>query len=232
MTQTACLDAPVGPGTGEPHDIALVQAMLAHIERADGASYWSRPVDGSAEDPLADAINRFQEDFGLLDAPGDDIRAMVSPASRTFQYLREAAPRHLAGMRGLAGTTVLYIPPTAGARMLCVLVRQLRMDGSKAGGRFGRHLAALAERVHERHRLLIRFAPFETGRRMQRTRVLFHGLKWVTAAGRLTSSEMPDADLPEPLLFHIAAEALRIGALEPEWLDYAGQRELWLRLDD
>lgn len=232
MIMIACLDAPVGPATGRPHDIALVQLMLANISDLGGHSYWSGRIDGLGADPFADAVNRFQEDFGLLDEPSDDIRAMVAPASLTFQCLREAAPAYLAGIRAIPGTPILYIPPVGGTQVLPVLTARLRGLGNGDMMRFGRRLAALAERVHDRHRLLLRFPPVDATGETRRAQVQFHGLKWVTENGRLTSAEVPGAHVPDALLTTLADEARRIGALEPEWLDYAGRRELWLRHDD
>ena len=231
MPATACLEASVGPGTGRPHDIALVQALLAHVRDLDGRSYWPAGIDGRASDGLADAIDRFQEDFGLLDAAGDDIRCMISPASATFQCLRDATARELTGLRAVAGTATLYIPPRCGASVLQVMTAKLRSLGHGGDTALGRRLAALAERVFDRHRFLIRFPAPEGRHPTRRVRVHFHGLKWLTDQGRLTSSEEPLSPVPDAIWSLVAGETPAIGCLMPEQIDYAGRRELWLRHD-
>ncbi|MEQ8332306.1 hypothetical protein [Nisaea sp.] len=231
MPATACLEASVGPGIGQPHDIALVQAMLVHVRDLDGRSYWPARIDGRASDSLADAIDRFQEDFGLLDAAGDDIRCMISPASATFQCLREATARELAGLRAVTGTATLYIPPRGGAQILRVMVARLRSLGHGGDAPLGRRLAALAERIFDRHRFLIRFPAPEDQHPVRRVRVHFHGLKWLTEQGRLTSSEDPQSPVPDAVWALVADETRPIGCLTPEQIHHAGRRELWLRHD-
>jgi len=232
MPMTAYLETSVGPGTGQPHDIALVQVLLAHIKDMSGQSYWSDKIDGCASDALLEAINRFQEEFGLLDAAGDDIRTMVSPASVTFQCLREATAPVLAGLRSVTGTATLYVPPNCGEHVLGVMTAKLRSLGYEGDAILGRRLAALAERVFDRHRFLIRFpAPEDRKNRTQRVRVHFHGLKWLTEQGRLTSSEQPYSPVPEEIWSLVVAETRPVGGLVPEQIDYAGCQELWLRHD-
>tara|TARA_E500000305_G_scaffold110822_1_gene120134 strand:- start:1100 stop:1816 length:717 start_codon:yes stop_codon:yes gene_type:complete len=237
MLVTAYLEATVGPGTGQPHDIALIQALLAHAEDLSGQSYWPGGIDGVSNDALLDAISRFQEEFGLLDDAGDDIRTVISPASVTFQCLRQAARPALDGLRAVTGTATLYVPPRCGARVLGAMTAKLCSLGHEGDAVLGRKLAALAERVFDRHRFLIRFPAPENRKnrarhvREQRVRVHFHGLKWLTQQGRLTSSEQPGSPVPEAIWSLVASEALPIGALTPEQIDYAGRRELWLRHD-
>ncbi|WP_193173437.1 hypothetical protein [Nisaea nitritireducens] len=232
MPVIAYLETSVGPGIGQPHDIALVQALLAHIRDLSGRPYWSDRIDGLASDALLDAINRFQEEFGLLDDAGDDIRAMISPASVTFQCLREATAPVLAGLRAISGTASLYIPPHCGEQVLGVMTAKLRTLGYEGDAVLGRRLAALAERVFDRHRFLIRFpAPEDRAPRIQRVRVHFHGLKWLTEQARLTSSEQPDSPVPEAIWSLVATETRPVGGLAPEQIDYAGCQELWLRHD-
>ncbi len=232
MPVTAYLETSVGPGTGQPHDIALVQALLAHIRDLFGRPYWSGGIDGCASDALLDAINRFQEEFGLLDDAGDDIRTVISPASVTFQCLREATASVLVGLRAVTGTATLYVPPRCGDHVLGAMTAKLRQLGYEGDAALGRRLAALAERVFDRHRFLIRFPEAESRKnRAQRVRVHFHGLKWLTKQGRLTSSEEPGSPVPEAIWSLVASETRPIGALTPEQIDYAGCRELWLRHD-
>lgn len=232
MPIIAYLETSVGPGTGQPHDIALVQALLAHIKDLSGQPYWPDGIDGFASDALLDAINRFQEEFGLLDDAGDDIRAVISPASVTFQCLREATASALVGLRAVTGTPTLYVPPRCGEHVLGVMTTKLRSLGHQGNAVLGRRLAALAERVFDRHRFLIRFpAPEDRKNRAPRVRVHFHGLKWLTEQGRLTSSEHPHSPVPESIWSLVAAEARPVGGLTPEQIDYAGSRELWLRHD-
>lgn len=233
MSVIACLDAPVGPGIGQPHDIALVQVLLGQIGDPDGRPYWSGRVDGLASDDLADAISRFQEDFDLLEASLGDIRAMIDPASVTFQCLRGAAPPGLAGLRPVTGTATLYIPPRGGMRVLCTMIEKLRTLGFAGDMALGRSLAVLAERVFDRHRFVVRFpAPMRDRSeqaRPERVRVHLHGLKWVTADGRLTSSEIAGEVVPRALLTLISAEAQRFPEFAPEQFEIAGRHELWLR---
>lgn len=231
MPATACLEASVGPGTGKPHDIALIQALLAHIPDLTGRSYWPGRIDGIPSDTLTDAINQFQEDFGLLDAPGDDIRAMISPASVTFLCLREAAAPALSGLRAIAGTATLYVPPRCGEQILGAMNSKLRSLGYEGDAAIGRRLAALAERVFDRHRFLIRFPAPEGRSRTQRIRVHLHGVKWITEEGHLTSTEQPHSPVPEAIWSLVSAETWPVGGLTPEQIDYAGRRELWLRQD-
>ncbi|MEP3116360.1 peptidoglycan-binding domain-containing protein [Nisaea sp.] len=232
MSVIAYLETSVGPGSGQPHDIALVQALLAHIRDLLGRPYWPGRIDGLASDAMLDAINRFQEEFGLLDDPGDDIRAVISPASVTFQCLREATAPVLAGLRAVTGTATLYVPPRCGEHVLGVMTTKLRSLGYHGNAVLGRRLAALAERVFDRHRFLIRFpAPEDRNTRAQRVRIHFHGLKWLTEQGRLTSSEQPHSPVPDAIWSLVAAETRPVGGLTPEQIDYAGCRELWLRHD-
>lgn len=232
MPVIAYLETSVGPGTGQPHDIALVQALLAHIKDLFGHPYWPDRIDGMASDALLEAINRFQEEFGLLDTAGEDIRTVISPASVTFQCLREATAPALSGLRAVTGTATLYIPPRCGEQVLGVMAAKLRSLGFEGNTALGRRLAALAERVFDRHRFLIRFpAPEDSNSRTQRVRVHFHGLKWLTAQGRLTSPEQPHSPVPEALWSLVTAETRPVGGLIPEQIDYAGCRELWLRHD-
>ena len=112
------------------------------------------------------------------------------------------------------------------------MTAKLRNLGHQGNAVLGRRLAALAERVFDRHRFLIRFpAPEGRNTRTQRVRVHFHGLKWLTEQGRLTSPEQPDSQVPEPIWSLVATEAHPVGGLTPEQIDYAGCRELWLRHD-
>jgi len=235
MSVIACLDAPVGPGIGQPHDIGLVQALLGQISDPQGRPYWAGPVDGLASDELADIISRFQEDFDLLEESRGDIRAMIDPASVTFQCLREAAPPALAGLRAVAGTATLYIPPRGGTRVLCTMTTKLRAIGFAGDPALGRSLAVLAERIFDRHRFLVRFpAPPQDGPEPpgpDSIRVHLHGLKWVTPDGRLTSSESAADLVPEALLTLVSAEAARFVQLVPEQFETAGRHELWLRYD-
>lgn len=235
MSVTACLDAPVGPGTGQRHDIALVQALLGQVPDRSGGPYWTGRLDGRPSDALDDAVNRFQEDFGLLDDPGDDIRAVIDPASVTYQCLREAAPPSLSGLRAIAGTATLYIPPRGGTRVLSAMTAKLRGIGFAGSPAFGRSLAVLAERIYDRHRLLVRF-PLQShddalGSGSIRARVALHGLKWLTEHGVLTSSEAPASPVPDAIWTLVAAEAGGLRQLVPELLDCAGSRTLWLRHD-
>jgi hypothetical protein len=233
MSVIACLDAPVGPGIGQPHDIALVQALLGQIGDPGGRPYWTGKVDGLASDDLADVISRFQEDFDLLEESLGDIRAMIDPASVTFQCLREAAPPALAGLRAVAGTATLYIPPRGGLQVLCTLTAKLRTLGFAGNMALGRSLAVLAERVFDRHRFVVRFpAPLRDGpepAHPERLRVHLHGLKWVNADGRLTSSDVAGELVPGPILTLISAEAGRFAEFVPEQFEAAGRHELWLR---
>ncbi|WP_193184129.1 hypothetical protein [Nisaea sediminum] len=235
MSVIACLDAPVGPGIGQPHDIALVQALLGQICDPAGHAYWAGPVDGLATDELADVISRFQEDFDLLEESLGDIRAMIDPASVTFQCLREAAPPALAGLRAVAGTATLYIPPRGGMRVLCALTAKLRTLGFAGDMALGRNLAVLAERVFDRHRFVVRFPAPQRDRPVpahpERVRVHLHGLKWMNTDGRLTSSEVAGESIPGPILTLISTEAGRFAELVPEQFEIAGRHELWLRHD-
>ncbi|WP_420403322.1 hypothetical protein [Nisaea sp.] len=235
MSVIACLDAPVGPGIGQPHDIALVQALLGQIDDPGNRPYWTGQVDGRACDELADVISRFQEDFDLLEESRGDIRAMIDPASVTFQCLREAAPPAMAGLRAVTGTATLYIPPRGGTRVLRTMTARLRTLGFAGDTALGRSLAVLAERVFDRHRFVIRF-PVPPGTRLQpalpyRVKVHTHGLKWVTRDGRLTSSEISGALVPPSLLTLVSAEACRFAEFVPEQFEIAGRHELWLRHD-
>ena len=232
MPVSAYLEASVGPGTGQPHDIALIQALLAHITDVFGRPYWTDGIDGLASDALLDAVNCFQEEFGLLGDTGEEIRTVISPASVTFQCMREATASSIAGLRAVTGTSTLYVPPRCGENVLAVMTTKLRSLGYEGNAILGRQLATLAERVFDRHRFLIRFpAPENRETGIQRIRVHFHGLKWVTEQGRLTSSEQPHSPVPEAIWSLVAKETQPIGGLTPEQIDYAGFRELWLRHD-
>lgn len=235
MSVIACLDAPVGPGIGQPHDIALVQALLGQIWDPGGKPYWTGKVDGLASDELADVISRFQEDFDLLETSLGDIRAMIDPASVTFQCLREAAPPVLAGLRAVPGSATLYVPPRGGMRALCTMTAKLRTLGFAGDMALGRTLAVLAERVFDRHRIVVRFpAPLRDcpeHTHPERVRVYLHGLKWVNTDGSLTSSEIAGETVPGPILTLISAEAGRFAELLPEQFEIAGRHELWLRRD-
>ncbi|UUX51796.1 hypothetical protein NUH88_08855 [Nisaea acidiphila] len=231
MNVIACLDAPVGPGTGQPHDVALVQAMLARITDRTGGSYWKGQLDGRACDALAETISRFQEEFDLLDESGEEVRAMIDPASVTYQCLRDAAPPLLAGLRAIAGTATLYVPPAGGSRVLSVLTAKLRCIGYAGSPAFGRSLAVLAERVFDRHRFLIRFPMSANDKPEHRVRVALHGLKWLTEGGALTSSESGTNPVPRAIWSLVASEAERLRTLVPELREQEGHAQLWLRHD-
>ena len=231
MPVSTYLEANVGPGTGQPHDIALIQVLLAHITDLFGRPYWTDGIDGLASDALLDAVSCFQEEFGLLGDAGEEIRTVISPASVTFQCLREATASSIAGLRAVTGT--LFCIFAATLRRECPRGNDDETAQSGLSGKpiLGRRLASPPSECSTgiASCQVSGTKNCETG--IQRVRVHFHGLKWVTEQGRLTSSEQPHSPVPEAIWSLVAKETQAIGGLTPEQIDYAGFRELWLRHD-
>lgn len=235
MILPACLDAQIGPGVGLTHDIAMVQAMLTYTDDIAGRPYWTGAVDGEGSDGLGEAIERFQEDFDLLDQLDGDLRSVVSPESATLHCMREASAPVLQGLRAVPGTATLYLPPRSGAQVLRTLTAKLRGSGYAGDVALGRCLAVLAERVFDRHRFLLRFpVPAETAhaRRVPiRAAVQFFGLRWIAVSGRIVSSEGTGHPVPPAFADLAAAEIRNLGPLKPEPAGTSRGGGLWLRYE-
>jgi hypothetical protein len=98
--------------SGQPEDVAVVQALLANIKGANGRAFWNAGIDGRASDALAAAIEVCQRFWSpaLVDQGSSEKAGVVRPGSRTLQAFEAMAPRNFDGLRAATTTApiVLY----------------------------------------------------------------------------------------------------------------------------
>jgi hypothetical protein len=100
------LTASVGrSGANRPHDVAVVQATLKHLDLRQGSRrivFWNKPIDGRCSRALEQAI------AGLQAALGQRQTGRLEPGGPSLMEVNKIIRPRLRPMRGLEGTAVAF----------------------------------------------------------------------------------------------------------------------------
>ena len=144
-------------GKNARHDVALIQAGLALVQRPatvdpKRSKYLSDGIDGSIGNKTYTAIRLFQSDQVFVNADGTASQVVagatpgrIVPGDVTYTKLAAAVPRPLADLRALAGSKIVYVAATIAQRDAQLLrVGQLTFEAS-----FAASVAAVIKRLYE-----------------------------------------------------------------------------------
>lgn len=144
-------------GANSVSDVALVKAMLVKAPRASAGPHggYLAAYNGTADQPLTDAVTAFQRDRGVRGAAG-----LIAPGDATWTALVRQVPADLQDMRILAGSRVVYLGATQQQRAASLA----SVAQAAFAAQFALKIRTLLERMYTDHGLTMVLAP-KGGRR-------------------------------------------------------------------
>lgn len=136
----------IGPGVGNVHDIALVQAMLKIIKDGKKQPYLVSNYDGKFGNDTKNAIIAFQKDHKVTDKAG-----FVEKNSATLKQLNASLPPEYAGIRIIEKTTTVYLP--GDDKALQASLAQLKV--AELDPLFRQNIVALVNAMYDRHKIVV-----------------------------------------------------------------------------
>ncbi len=203
------LTASVGrSGANRPHDVAVVQAALRHLDLREGSRkivLWNKPIDGRCSRELEQAISKLQAERGQRQT------ARLEPGGPSLMDLNKIIRPRLNPLRGLDGTAVAFLGAGSdddGDFLAGVVGRGLLIPRG-----FVEALAKLTVELQRETKLLVvpKLCDADDKGRFLVRLIFEEDMTWIDpASGRLLPSDEPPLDAVRKVI----ACARRVAGLE------------------
>jgi hypothetical protein len=147
-------------GKNQPHDVAMVQAMLKAIKNAKGAPYLTTNYDGAYGKNTKAAIIAFQTDHKTTSATGDTA-GLIKAGGATMGKINDLLPADRKTMRIVEGMKTVYLEgdATVAKAKSTAVAADVELDVA-----FRAKIAQLIDSMFATHKIVLSIAP-QGGRR-------------------------------------------------------------------